>query len=205
MILIGGLKVRLKQVDVRTFACPRCGVDRSGRLMQARRWLTFFFVPLIPLKVLGNFVQCGHCDGQFDEAVLGAPTADVLADQLMIATRHGAAGVVRASANAPAARAAAIAVVTECGFAHDEDQLDVDLAGSGDGQTLGWLRHVAGSMSTHGTESFLARMASIALADGPIDDGERSVLESMGAALGMTPAHVAGVLLHAAQRSGSTG
>ena len=58
MILIWGWKSRLKTLSQGTFHCPHCQADRQYDQRQARRWFTIFWIPLIPLKVLGTFVEC---------------------------------------------------------------------------------------------------------------------------------------------------
>ena len=40
------------------------------RRLEARRWFTVFFIPVIPLKQLGTVVQCDSCGGQFGDDVL---------------------------------------------------------------------------------------------------------------------------------------
>src|SRR5690606_15809172 len=64
--------------DSHAFFCPSCGGDRTGDRKSARRWFTFFWIPLIPLKVIGEFVQCQTCGGQCSPAVLEAPTTAAL-------------------------------------------------------------------------------------------------------------------------------
>src|ERR1700738_4957036 len=58
MFLIWGWRSRSKVLSQGTFFCPHCGGDRQYAHKQARRWFTLFFLPVIPLKVLGEFVEC---------------------------------------------------------------------------------------------------------------------------------------------------
>lgn len=70
MIILFGWKVRWKTLGGGTFHCPVEGGARSYELREARRWFTVFFVPLIPLKVLGTQVHCQGCGTELAPAVL---------------------------------------------------------------------------------------------------------------------------------------
>jgi tellurite resistance protein len=56
------------------------------------------------------------------------------------------------------------------------------------------LRRVAGSLEAVGREHLLTTLANIAIADGDYSALEQIVLERAGAALGLSPAYVRGVL-----------
>ena len=58
MLLIWGFKVRYADQGTGTFYCPHEGGDRPYSLRSAKRWFTFFFIPIFPTKELGTFVEC---------------------------------------------------------------------------------------------------------------------------------------------------
>jgi hypothetical protein len=70
MILLFGWKVRWSSVGGGTFHCPVEGAARSYDLREGRRWFTLFFVPLVPLKVLGRQVRCQGCGTELAPEVL---------------------------------------------------------------------------------------------------------------------------------------
>jgi hypothetical protein len=43
------------------FKCPNCICSRPYRLRSIRRFATLFFIPIIPLDKLGEYVECEHC------------------------------------------------------------------------------------------------------------------------------------------------
>lgn len=102
--------------------------------MQARRWFTFFWIPLIPLKIIGEYIECSSCQSTYEPRVLDMPTT-----------------------------------------AHVEDQLTRA------------LRHVVVAMMH---------------ADGHIDDRELKAIQQAGRGLGMSPAHVRGVLAEITETAG---
>lgn len=96
MLLLFGITTRTKTLGSGTFYCRNEGGERSYLLLEARRWFTLFFIPVIPLKVLGELVQCSSCGAQYDPAFLRqAPTRptdtedEVTADDLEELVRIG--------------------------------------------------------------------------------------------------------------------
>jgi len=53
-----------------TFACPRCGPGREYAHKEVRRWFTLYFIPVIPLGTVGEYLECGSCAGTFGLEVL---------------------------------------------------------------------------------------------------------------------------------------
>ncbi len=55
-----------------TFQCPACQTDQPYAHKHVRRFFTLYFIPLIPLGTVGEYVECGRCKGTFKPAVLDA-------------------------------------------------------------------------------------------------------------------------------------
>ena len=70
MFFIAGLRTRNKAVGTGTFHCPNEGGVRRYRRLQARRWFTLFFVPVVPLDRRGEWVQCLGCGSTYRTDVL---------------------------------------------------------------------------------------------------------------------------------------
>lgn len=68
-IIIGTMGVPWT-VDSGHFHCPSCGEQREYKLRHVRRFLTLYFIPLIPLDLIGRFVKCKVCSSEFEEAIL---------------------------------------------------------------------------------------------------------------------------------------
>lgn len=195
MLLIWGFKVVFKTLGEGDFHCPACRGDRHYRLRSARRWFTFFFIPIIPLKQIGEVVECTTCSRTFDRAVLDLPTASESATAVGYARRSLLAHMVEVGGNTSVSRWAAIAAMRDAGQPdYDEAQLDIDRATADWQHTLGWVRHLVGTLSTAGAESMLMAAANVGAADGRLTDQERGVLDDLGAVLGLTPLHVEGIV-----------
>lgn len=70
MIVIGSTGL-IKTVDRGQFYCPQCDeVDLPYHEKTVRRWLTLYWIPVIPMSGHKPFVECDNCGGQFEMDVL---------------------------------------------------------------------------------------------------------------------------------------
>lgn|GEM_PF-621439 len=74
-MIIFGTKARTKTIDSGTFFCPHCQTTRSYELKKAKNYFALYFIPIIPLNDLGEFVECQTCRTTFDAQVLTMPQA----------------------------------------------------------------------------------------------------------------------------------
>jgi uncharacterized tellurite resistance protein B-like protein len=52
------------------FHCPNCESKEAFRYKASRPFLTLYFVPVLPIGGIEEFVQCSRCKNVFDPAVL---------------------------------------------------------------------------------------------------------------------------------------
>jgi uncharacterized membrane protein YebE (DUF533 family) len=196
VLLIWGFKVRSKVLEEGHFFCPQEGGDRTYRRMQARRWFTFFFIPIIPLKVLGEYIECTACGATYEPRVLEMATTAQLEDQLTRAVRHVVVAMLHADAEiSPQERQTAVDVVTRFGHTdYDVADLERDLQDLNVADLEHELTAVAGMLSPQGQEAVLRASLMLAAADGHVHDRELDAIMHAGRHLGMSPAHVRGVL-----------
>ena len=199
--LIWGFKVRYKLLDKGVFFCPRCGADRSYEHRQGRKWFRLYYIPLFPVgDVVNEHVRCDVCQGTFTMAVLTRPTSTQLSSLLLDGVRGVLVHVLRTgSTQSPAAREVAVSEVQRAGLPSYTDatlSADLDVVPGDLSQLLSTL---GGQLADQGKENLLRAAVKTALADGPLTDLERSVVNSTAAALGMTQAHCQGVIAQVEQ------
>lgn len=196
MLLIWGFKGRMKTLDSGHFHCPREGGDRPYRRVEARRWFTFFWIPLIPLKVLGEFVECSSCGATYEPRVLTLPTNAQIEDRLTRALRHVVVAMLKADDVVDdAERTAALQVMGEFGLhQYTAADLDQDLVTLHVGSVDHELSELGSVLSPHGQESLVRACLILAAADGHVDDRELDLVTRAARGIGMSPAHLRGIV-----------
>ena len=61
MFFIGGTKGVTSVVGSGKFYCPECGQETEYLHKQVRRAATVFFVPVVNLDLLGEYIECQSC------------------------------------------------------------------------------------------------------------------------------------------------
>jgi hypothetical protein len=194
MLLIWGWRTRFKVLAEGVFHCPACGGDRHYAHKQARNWFTLFFLPVIPLKVRGEFVECQTCKQGYDERILRLPTSASLTEQLVAATREAAVRLLRVD-DTPSGRTAAVVALSQVSAQPwTEGALAADVVGLDVSPLPDRLRQLGEVMNEHGKERFLASVTAIAAGGGVLAEPCRHALTDIAVDLGMTPAHARGVI-----------
>jgi hypothetical protein len=203
MLIIWGLRVIYRTIAQGVFFCRRCGGDRRYRQRTGRRFITVFFIPLVPLTSTGEHVQCTTCKTRYVTEVLSLPTVAQMQEALPAGIRALVAVMLRAGDSAsPAARRRAIEAVTSAGAeGYDDAALDADLAQP---PQAGHPRIAAlrNQSQVHAREWYLAELVRIGMADGPLTSAQLAAAEHVAADLGLTKAQALGVITLAAQGAG---
>jgi hypothetical protein len=203
MLFIWGLRVIYRTLGQGVFFCRRCGGDRQYRHRAGRRFITVFFIPLVPLAKTGEHVQCLTCKTRYVTEVLKLPTTAGMQLALCAGMRALVVAMLRVGDPAhPLARRRAIDAVVAAGErAYDEVDLDADLEESAETE-IGKIVAFGGQLQVEAKEWYLAEAIRIALADGPLTGPERAAAAHLATALGMTQAQAIGVIALTGQNAG---
>jgi hypothetical protein len=116
LLLIWGLRTFYHTISQGVFHCRKCGGDRQYRHRAGRRFFTLFFIPVIPLKKVGEHGQCMTCKTRYVTDVLSLPTAAQMQTALPAGMRAAAAAMLRAGdPGSPAARERAVLAIQGTG------------------------------------------------------------------------------------------
>ena len=203
LLIIFGLRVCYRTIAQGAFHCRRCGGDREYRHRSGRRWFTLFFIPVIPVKPVGEHVQCTTCRTRYVTDVLSHPTTAQMQAALPAGMRAAVSAMLRSGDPAsPVSRQRAIEAVMSAGApGYDEAMLDADLTQPFDAIRPA-LNQVGAQLTIQAREWYLADVIRIAMADGPLSEGERHAALAIGGDLGMTQAQVVGVVAMTQQSAG---
>lgn len=203
-MIIWGWRAFNKVIASGVFFCPREGGDRNYQHKKARRWFTLFFIPIIPLNELGDYVECASCKGTYYPDVLKGKTAAQIQDVSTIAIRHivvamvGADGVVDARE-----REAAVTVVGRfAAHPYGFEDFDRDAGSLAVANLTDSLEELGASLNEHGKENVLTAAVYLAGVDGSIDPSEIDMARRIGKALTMSGAHIEGTIQQELNRLG---
>ncbi len=197
-MLIWGWKTRTKTLSSGVFFSPKAGCDAPYELLEARRWFTIFFIPLIPLKVLGTFVRCGATGAEYDPKILETPTNSEVLGQLAMGAREMVAAATIAGGHvSEAKRALAVLAVRDQVPDYDEVRLEQDLRAAAQAPLADRLRSLSDAIGQTGKERLLLSTATLIVADGSVDVATENAIRWMGAQLALSPVHVQGIIAQA--------
>ncbi len=203
MLLIFGWRSRAHKIGSGQFYCPREGGDRGFEHKEARRWFTLFFIPVIPLNRLGDYVECTSCRSTYYTTVLDAPTGATIEDVMTQAIRYVAVALAIADGHVdPEERRVATEIVRQfASVEYGEADFADDLAQLDPAHLVDNLEELGSILNDHGKEAVISASIRLATADGSIDQSEIAIIEEVGKALSMTDAHIRGVIATASERS----
>ena len=199
-------RVRYRTVGRGIVLCERCGGDRPYRRRSGRRWLCLLGLPVVPAEPTGEHLRCTVCRTCYRVELLAVPTIPQMRAALADGTRAAAVAVLQSGGAAgPAVRRRAVELISAAGKpGYGERELAGDLAGatvSDLGQLLGDL---AVQLDPCAREWFVARLAGLGLAAGPLTGGQIAVIGQIARHLGMSPARVPDIIA-AAERAARAG
>jgi hypothetical protein len=205
MFIIWGWRVFYHTIAQGMFYCRTCGGDRGYRHRAGRRFITIFFIPVIPLTKAGEHVQCDTCKTRYVTEVLSSPTAASMQAAIPAGVRALVSVMLRTGGlDSTAARGRAVDAVRAAGQeGYDEAALAEDLAHSLE-QGRQMITHLGAQLRPEAKEWHLAEAVRIGLADGPLTDNERATAEMIASDLGMTGAQALGVITLTEQAAGAS-
>jgi tellurite resistance protein len=208
IIIYGTYGITYSKGEPGQFHCPQCSVTQAYRHRRVRRFFHIFFIPLIPLNLAGEYVECGQCKGTYKLEVLammkGIASGVQHASQTLPlsegqrAVRRILAMMLLADGRVEESELAAIIEFLRYAerrdVTRDEVLAEVEAARHQSADVETYCRQVMGFLNDQGKADVLKAAQVIASADGHVDPAEQKMLERMGVALGMRPQQVSSQL-----------
>lgn len=196
------------------FHCPQCGGTQHYLQKGVRKFVTVYFIPMIPMKTMGEYVECQACRGTYHPDVLDydpqvareemrthfCETLKQVMVQVLLADERVEDAEIETARN----------IFRKVGgqeLGDEELRAEIRTAEASPEQTLERLREIAAMLGDESKETIIKAALLVASADGQIDVEERELIQHIAAAINMSPAHMRGVLaeMHAADEASKAG
>ncbi len=196
MIIFGtrGVKSTIKEGQ---FHCPQCEAQQRYRHRKVTRFFTLYFIPIIPLGQVGEYVECTRCKGTYIPKVLNyrqaQPSAKMLSEYEK-AVKHCMVMIMLADGEIDPTEMAMVEMVVNK-FSHNkinQAQLAqyVKEVQNNPEDISTYLRRVKSTLNKQAKEYILRCALMVAAADGHIDESEIALIKGMAHTMEMTPAQV---------------
>ncbi len=183
------------------FFCPSCNSDQHYDHKRVRRFFTLYFIPLIPLGELGDYVECGRCKQTYNEKVLEYnPKKEAERIQMAYHAALKSTMIEIMLADGEIEEAEVKIIMDTINEFSTQEASEVELRAeieSAEAQTSiikRRLRELGPQLNDGGREKIIQAGLRVATADGNFDDSEKQLLVEIAGSLGMTEAHLAGVI-----------
>lgn len=184
------------------FHCPGCGWTRQPyEHKTVRRFFTLYFIPVIPLDKLGEYVRCMTCGGTYQTGVLSFdPKAETDRMRAEFAKHVRCLTVLTALIEGEPNRARLDALrrvnheVSGAELSAADVERELDLARKGNLDIAAYAKQHLDNVTDLGKETVIRAVLAVAMADGGLSAREETEIADLVRALGMTTAHYRGVL-----------
>jgi len=199
-MIIFGTQPSTSTVSTGSFYCPECRAESSYRLRRVKQNFSLFFVPVLPLSEVAQYIECQQCGGTFKKTVLDyrpAPTTEEIEAEYKHAIRVAMVLMLTKDGLFRPSEIAAIrgAYLHMTGIELSEDQIQSEAQEfwKQDTLVLEYLGNIGKYLNESGKEQVLRAAIFVAAADDQLAKAEMKLVRDIGGALKMTPAHVRAV------------
>lgn len=183
------------------FYCPSCDAKKKYDKKKVRRFFTLYFIPIIPLDTVGEYVECRSCACTYKPAVLTFDPEEhdkKLEAEFKAAIKRVMVLMMLADKKIEESEIETIQLVfdkiAKTKLSREEVDKEVEAA-KADGRPLAkYLEQLVGSLNETGKEAVVKSAFFVATADGHVSEDETRLLAELAAALEMSPTHFKSVI-----------
>lgn len=180
------------------FFCPQCDGERDYRTVKVQRFFTLYFIPLIPMDVVYEGVRCETCASEFKPGVLGYDPR-VEREAILREVHRGAVEILLtfsalSGRNDPAHFEALRGHAEAIGCTDVTVEELTSLARQGRMDMAHTAARIASHLTDPGRENLVKGALLSAAPDGSPNAEAQALLGDLAKALGMSQAHLLGVI-----------
>jgi len=200
MILFGTRGVTTKAANGH-FYCPSCASENAYVHKKVRRFFTLYFIPVIPLDLVGEYIECQVCKDTFKKEVLAhlpQPGSGEIEAEFQRAIKHVMVLMALADGQVEEAEIQSMRHIFSRVAGRDVSEQDLrdeaKFARAGSQTVSHYLGEVSPYINDLGKEMIIKAIFFVAVADGVFQDAEKQLLADTAKALEVSSAHLKGIL-----------
>lgn len=183
------------------FHCPSCSSKQPYGLKRVRRFFTLYFIPVIPLDKLGEYVECRTCKDTYKPVVLQydpAANAQKVEAEYHIAIKKVMIHMLLADGVIDDAEVETTrdiySKLTNKPISAEDIRSEIRVIQDNKEDLSQYLVRLQGTLNDEGKEMVVRAALYVAMADGEFHADEKALVGKVGTYLGMTNAHIMGVI-----------
>ncbi|MCJ8315048.1 MAG: TerB family tellurite resistance protein [Saccharospirillaceae bacterium] len=183
------------------FNCPSCNNVQPYGLKRVRRFFTLYFIPVIPLDKLGEYVECKSCKDTYKNDILKydpAANSEAFEAEYHVGIKKVMIHVLLADGVIDDSEVEVVMDIYQRISGNEiskESLLDEIKNIQKTNESLSnILLNLSGTLNDEGKERVIQAAVYVALADGEFQQEEADLVSKIGKELGMTKAHTQGVV-----------
>jgi len=192
-MIIWGSYVINKTLGHGEFYCPNCKIRRNYSHLLPRKWGHLYWIPLFPMQDFDSYVECGTCSKKYNEAALRYDPERQAALQnqnLSILISQAIAIVARATGQRPSIELIADNIKSLLKTEPSLDSIKSTISNDDRDAGLKQIADYANGLTTRGKELVLRA----AIDSKVMSLGGRAAAMAVGTNLGLSAAHINGIL-----------
>ena len=178
------------------FFCPQCKSDQNYVHKEVVRKGHLYFIPLVELGSVGEYIECQRCGGQFTTDVLSLPTMASFEQRYTVAVRSALAAMIRADSveNENEKRAGRYLIKSLTGESVSAFEQQADLNDANQEAVRVALSDLSEHLTEKGKVQILEALIMLAASDGTIEESEMNMITQSAEAMGVPAQYLPGIV-----------
>ena len=188
------------------FFCPSCQSESDYNHKQVKRFGTLYFIPLLPMDDLGDYVECQKCKNTYNQQVLDYnPEKDTEIFQAEYENAIKKLMILMLLADGEIDENEINSVITiyekitNTVLSREELIREIDNLKDKNHDVIDFTGSLRGQLNDHGKETIIKVAYLIAYADGEFHESEQDLLLKIAESLDFSKAHLTAVLKEMAE------
>lgn len=195
-MIIFGTRGLSSTIEKGNFHCPQCDSLQPYKFKKSRLFFTLYFIPVFPIRKLGEYVECQTCKGTFIPRVLEYQqnqTTDAFLSEYEKALKHSMVLIMLADGEVHEDEMRTVLEIVNKFSHHDISMAELEnyvrQVQNNPEDISTYLKGMAPTLNNHGKEIIIKCAISVAVSDGVFDESEMALIQEMAKVLEMPQDH----------------